>query len=188
MIEEIDRLTSFDAENIQALRARIDTLKLKTPRRAKPKAQAAAHQSDLDGWKYVRSWASQRPSAWENEDRRKKKGSAHQVPELPRSSLELSPGIRPAIHTIPGRPKSTARFGAFASMIFPDELMYGLIIRDETSAIFTIGRRPGNARAMPNENLNYLPMALSAALLRCSAVAHSGGKSLTLLILASSFR
>jgi hypothetical protein len=65
MIEEIDRLTSFDAENIKALRARIDALKLKTPRRAKPKAPAAAHQSDLDGWKYVRSWASHRPSAWE---------------------------------------------------------------------------------------------------------------------------
>jgi hypothetical protein len=36
----------------------------------------------LDGWEYVRAWASHRPSAWKNEDRRKRKGSAHQVPEF----------------------------------------------------------------------------------------------------------
>jgi len=38
--------------------------------------------SDWDRWKHIRAWAGYRPTAWEVEDRRKKKGLAHSAAEL----------------------------------------------------------------------------------------------------------
>jgi hypothetical protein len=88
-------------------------------------------QSDLDAWKYIRSWAGHRPSAWEDEARRKRKRSSHQVSgfienlcrELCWSSTDD-----------PFHPWATEVDGTIWRVRindFPDELMYSLIIGKE---------------------------------------------------------
>ena len=145
-------------------------------------------QSDLDGWKYVRAWASHRPSAWENEERRKRKGSAHQVPEF---TANLARALSWSLTGDPFHPWATEVDGTIWRVRindFPDELMYSLIIGNENAGNFS--RLAGNlepSERLRNRHLIYFPIALSAALLRCSAVAHSGGKLSSLEIFASSF-
>ena len=91
---------------------------------------------DLDGWKYVRAWASHRPSAWENEDRRKKKGSAHQVPEF---TANLVRALSWNLTGDPFHPWETEVDGTTWRIRindFPDELMYSLIIGNENAGDF----------------------------------------------------
>jgi uncharacterized protein YjaG (DUF416 family) len=93
-------------------------------------------QSDLDGWKHVRAWASHRPSAWENEDRRKKKGSAHQVPEF---TANLARALSWNLTGDPFQPWKTEVDGTIWHIRindFPDELMYSLIIGSENAGDF----------------------------------------------------
>jgi uncharacterized protein YjaG (DUF416 family) len=93
-------------------------------------------QSDLDGWKYVRAWASHRPSAWENEDRRKSKGSAHQVPEF---TANLARALSWSLTGDPFHPWATEVDGTIWRVRindFPDELMYSLIIGNENAGNF----------------------------------------------------
>ena len=93
-------------------------------------------QSDLDGWKYVRAWASHRPSAWEHEDRRKKKGSAHQVPEF---TANLARALSWNLTGDPFHPWATEVDGTIWRIRindFPDELMYSLIIGNENAGDF----------------------------------------------------
>jgi uncharacterized protein YjaG (DUF416 family) len=95
-----------------------------------------AGQSDLDGWNYLRAWASHRPAAWESEDRRKKKGVTHAAAEvgdkLDREMSWRSTGD-------PSYPWATEVDGiAWRVRVndFPDELMYSLIIGDESAGDF----------------------------------------------------
>ena len=93
-------------------------------------------QSDLDGWKYVRAWAGHRPSAWENEDRRKKKGSSHQVSGL---IDNLRRELSWSSTSDPFHPWATEVDGAIWRVRindFPDELMYSLIIGNENAGDF----------------------------------------------------
>jgi hypothetical protein len=93
-------------------------------------------QSDLYGWKYIRAWASHRPSAWENEDRRKKKGSAHQVPEF---TANLARTLSWNSTGDPFHPWETEVDGTnwrIRINDFPDELIYSLIIGNENAGDF----------------------------------------------------
>ncbi|HXT53085.1 MAG TPA: DUF416 family protein [Candidatus Eisenbacteria bacterium] len=93
-------------------------------------------QSDLDGWKYVRAWAGHRPSAWEDEDRRKKKGSSHQVSGL---IDNLRRELSWSSTSDPFHPWATEVDGAIWRVRindFPDELMYSLIIGNENAGDF----------------------------------------------------
>lgn len=93
-------------------------------------------QSDLDGWKYSRAWAGHRPSAWEDEDRRKKKGSSHQVPGL---IDNLRRELSWSLTGDPLQPWSTNVDGTIWRVRindFPDELMYSLIIGNENAGDF----------------------------------------------------
>jgi len=89
-------------------------------------------KSDLDVWKYIRAWASHRSAAWENEDHRKKKGLAHQVPEFARPLSWNLTGD-------PFHPWATEDGGTIWHVRindFPDELMYSLIIGNENAGDF----------------------------------------------------
>jgi uncharacterized protein DUF416 len=95
-----------------------------------------AGQSDADGWKQIRAWASHRPAVWEVEDRRKKNGLAHSAPELgDKLALELSwrstgDSIYPWAADVDGN-SWRVRINDF-----PDELMYSLTIGRETAGDF----------------------------------------------------
>src|ERR1041385_321768 len=93
-------------------------------------------QSDLDGWKYVRAWAGHRPSAWEDEDRRKQKGSSQQVSGL---IDNLRRELSWSSTDDPFHPWATAVDGAIWRVRindFPHELMYSLIIGNENAGDF----------------------------------------------------
>jgi uncharacterized protein YjaG (DUF416 family) len=93
-------------------------------------------QSDEDAWQHVRAWASHRPTAWEGEDRRKKKGLVHSAPELGQKlAQELSwrstnDRAHPWATEVDGTP------WRIRVNDFPDELMYTLIIGSENAGDF----------------------------------------------------
>jgi hypothetical protein len=95
-----------------------------------------AGQSDADGWKQIRAWASHRPAVWEVEDRRKKKGLSHTAPELgdklvrPLSWRSTGEPIYPWAVEVDGK-SWRIRINDF-----PDELMYSLMIGGENAGDF----------------------------------------------------
>jgi uncharacterized protein YjaG (DUF416 family) len=95
-----------------------------------------AGQSDLDGWNYLRAWASHRPAAWESEDRRKKKGVIHAAGEL---GDKLAREMSWRSTGDPSYPWATEVDGiAWRVRVndFPDEPMYSLMIGDESAGDF----------------------------------------------------
>jgi len=93
-------------------------------------------QSDQDGWKHIRAWASHRPTAWEVEDRRKKKGLAHSTPEL---GDKLARELSWKSTSDPAYPWQTEVDGnswRIRVNDFPDEPMYSLIIGSENAGDF----------------------------------------------------
>jgi len=95
-----------------------------------------AGQSDMDGWNHIRAWASHRPVAWESEDRRKKKGVTHAAGEL---SDKLARQLSWRSTDDPSYPWATDVDGiAWRIRVndFPDELMYSLIIGNESAGDF----------------------------------------------------
>ena len=93
-------------------------------------------QSDADGWKQIRAWASHRPEVWEVEDRRKKKGLAHTAPELgDRLARQLSwRSTGDAIY--PWAAEVDGISWRVRINDFPDELMYSLMIGSENAGDF----------------------------------------------------
>jgi len=95
-----------------------------------------AGQSDVEGWKHIRAWASHQPAVWEVEDRRKKKGLSHTAPELgDKLARELSwrstgDPIYPWAAEVDGN-SWRVRVNDF-----PDELMYSLMIGSENAGDF----------------------------------------------------
>jgi len=92
--------------------------------------------SDLDGWKHIRAWAGHRPTAWEVEDRRKKKGLVHSAPEL---GDKLARELSWRSTSDPAYPWATDVDGnSWRVRVndFPDELMYSLIIGSENAGDF----------------------------------------------------
>jgi uncharacterized protein YjaG (DUF416 family) len=93
-------------------------------------------QSDEDGWKRIRAWASHRPAVWEVEDRRKKKGLTHSAPELgdklarPLSWRSTGDPIYPWETEVDGN-SWRVRINDF-----PDEFMYSLMIGSENAGDF----------------------------------------------------
>ncbi len=93
-------------------------------------------QSDQVAWQHIRAWASHRPTAWEAEDRRKKKGLAHSVPQL---SQKLARELSWRSTNDPVHPWATVFDGTSWRIRvndFPDELMYSLIIGGESAGDF----------------------------------------------------
>ena len=95
-----------------------------------------AGQSDADGWKQIRAWASHRPAVWEAEDRRKKKGLAHTAPELgDKLARQLSwRSTGDAIY--PWAAEVDGISWRVRVNDFPDELMYSLMIGSENGGDF----------------------------------------------------
>jgi hypothetical protein len=95
-----------------------------------------AGQSDADGWKHIRAWASHQPAVWEVEDRRKKKGLAHTAPELgDKLARELS--WRSTDDPIyPWAAEVDGNSWRIRINDFPDELMYSLMIGSENAGDF----------------------------------------------------
>lgn len=93
-------------------------------------------QSDADGWKHIRAWASHRPAVWEAEDRRKKKGQSHTAPELgDKLAREISwTSSGDPIH--PWAAEVDGNSWRVRINDFPDELMYSLLINDENAGDF----------------------------------------------------
>jgi uncharacterized protein YjaG (DUF416 family) len=93
-------------------------------------------RSDRDGWRHIRAWAGHRPAAWEVEDRRKKKGLAHAVPEL---GEKLARELSWRTTDDPAHPWAAEVDGNTWRVRvndFPDELMYSLIIGGENAGDF----------------------------------------------------
>jgi len=95
-----------------------------------------AGQSDADGWKQIRAWASHRPAVWEVEDRRKKKGLAHTAPELgDKLARQLSwRSTGDAIY--PWAAEVDGISWRVRVNDFPDELMYSLMIGSDNAGDF----------------------------------------------------
>jgi len=92
--------------------------------------------SDLDGWEYIRAWAGHRPTAWEVEDRRKKKGLVHSASDL---GEKLARQLSWRSTSDPAHPWGTEVDGTSWRIRvndFPDELMYSLIIGSESAGDF----------------------------------------------------
>jgi uncharacterized protein YjaG (DUF416 family) len=120
----------------------VDAVSVETPHAYGPSMRRLwlegrrAGQSDGDGWKHIRAWASHQPAVWEVEDRRKKKGLAHTAPELgDKLARELSwrstgDPIYPWAAEVDGN-SWQVRINDF-----PDELMYSLMIGSENVGDF----------------------------------------------------
>lgn len=93
-------------------------------------------QSDQDGWKHIQAWASHRPTAWEFEDRRKKKGLAQSTPELGEA---LARKLTWGSTDDPAHPWATdvdAHCWRVRINDFPDEVMYSMIIGSQNAGDF----------------------------------------------------
>ena len=85
-------------------------------------------RTDQEAWDDVVAWANHRPTAWDAEDQRKKRGWAHAVPEL---GVMLAKELSWEPTKDPMHPWTIEVNGARWSVRindFPDELFYGLIV------------------------------------------------------------
>ncbi len=85
--DDVRKAIEMCLQNNSALNV-VDAASVETPHAYGPSMRRLwlegrrAGQSDADGWKHIRAWASHRPAVWEVEDRRKKKGLTQAAPEL----------------------------------------------------------------------------------------------------------
>ena len=95
-----------------------------------------AGQSDADGWKHIRAWASHRPAVWEVEDRRKKKGLSHAAPELGEKLARQLSWKSTGDPIYPWAAEVDGNAWRVRINDFPDELMYSLMIGEESAGDF----------------------------------------------------
>jgi uncharacterized protein YjaG (DUF416 family) len=95
-----------------------------------------AGQSDADGWKHIRAWASHRPAAWEVEDRRKKKGLSNTPPELGDKLAREISWRSTGDPIYPWAAEVDGDSWRIRINDFPDELMYSLMIGSENAGDF----------------------------------------------------
>lgn len=92
--------------------------------------------TNQDGWNHVRAWATHAPTAWATEDRRKKSGRVHSISQL--GDLLARP-LTWTTSSDPFHPWSSEVEGTTWRIRindFPDELMYTLIIGNESAGDF----------------------------------------------------
>lgn len=95
-----------------------------------------AGQSDADGWKHIRAWASHQPAVWEVEDRRKKKGLSHTVPELGEKLARELSWRSTGDPIYPWAAEVDGNSWRIRINDFPDELMYSLVVGSENAGDF----------------------------------------------------
>jgi len=91
---------------------------------------------DLDGWKHIRAWAGHRPTAWEVEDHRKKKGLVHSAPELGQKLARELSWTSTNDPALPWAAEVDGTTWRIRVNDFPDELMYSLIIGSDNAGDF----------------------------------------------------
>lgn len=87
--------------------------------------------ADADAWQSILAWAHHRPTGWEDEDRRKKKGRGHATPEL---AEHLARELTWAATDDLDCPWATEVGGVRWRVRlndFPDEVMYSLLVGDQ---------------------------------------------------------
>jgi len=95
-----------------------------------------AGQSDSDGWNYIRAWASHRPTAWDTEDRRKKKGLTHAAPDLGETLARELAWRSTDDRIYPWATEVDGNAWRVRVNDFPDDLMYSLMIGNITAGDF----------------------------------------------------
>jgi uncharacterized protein YjaG (DUF416 family) len=93
-------------------------------------------QSEADGWKQIRAWASHRPAVWEFEDRRKKKGVSHTAAALGDKLARALSWKSTGDASYPWAAEVDGNIWRIRINDFPDELMYSLIIDGENAGDF----------------------------------------------------